>query len=212
MRKTTNRFAQTILALLLAVLLIGCETTKPQEHSEDATLSERQAQVVEALEYMDALISPSTLEDPLFQGTPFVTSRVEVTGLERPVSVDWVDGYLNAYRFFSGKELDYTGSDLVHVLRQDDERVYNAFVDYFRWLHNGGNTKRSVYSDGIRAAYKAYRSLEGKDYQDKKLSFLNAKEDYELALWAQAHPGAADELDEEDKTDFQTLLKLYQNY
>lgn len=117
--------------------------------------------------------------------------------------------YMDVYRYYTGKELDYLPSDFIALINEDNEEVYQSFEDFIRWTWDNGSAKKKMYMDGTRSAYLANYEVEGSRFNDKELPQMTANDFYQLALWAQENPHAGDQLEEEDKYAYQVLIEAY---
>ncbi len=211
MRTAINfRFPRIFLLAFLVLNLAACDTSKATR-SITGQLSDLQESVERYVDFMDGFIAPSSLADESLQESPWISSKVKVDSLDRFVSLDWIDSYLNAYRYYTGQELAKEASDLVGLLDQDNEDTYSAFEDFFKWLMNNGPAKRSIYVRGTMSAYLAYKELHDEDFKNKELPQLEALDHYELALWAVENPEAGGQLEEDEKTHFEALIRMYRS-
>lgn len=209
MKSRRNLLLSVFLLLFLGVSMVACQKDSGNESESTEELSEMKNTVVKLVEYMDAKIAPSNVENESFKDSPWIQSKVDVEGLDRPVSLDVVENYMNAYRYYTGKELDYLPSDFIALINEDNEEVYQYFEDFIRWTWDNGSAKKKMYMDGTRSAYLANYEVEGSRFNDKELPQMTANDFYQLALWAQENPHAGDQLEEEDKYAYQVLIEAY---
>lgn len=200
---------KVFLGLLLILSLAACQNEDNNESESNKELNDMENSIIKLLDDMDAVIAPSNLENASLEESPWIKSRVDVDGLDGPVSLDVVEDYLNAYRYYRGEQLDHEATDLVALVNEENQEVYDSFEDFFQWVRDNGNSKKKIYRDGTTSAYLAYLEKEGEAFVGKELPQLDAQDRYDLALWAQENPQAGDALEENDKTNYQTLLDLY---
>ena len=208
MRKNKNRCPKALLLLLLVLGLTACQTNKSDG---EGSADDIQIIVVEALGNMDAIISQSSLEEESLKDTPWISSKVDVEGLDGPVSMNVVREYMNTYRYYTGDELTNTPEDFVSLVNDEDEEVFQSFEDYLKWLGNNGYAKVNMYRDNVRSAYRAYQANEGSNFNDKELGDLSAQDNYDLAIWAKDNPDAGEGLEERDKENFENLVKSFES-
>ncbi len=208
MRKNKNRCPKALLLLLLVLGLTACQTNKSDG---EGSVDDIQDIVTKTLERMDAIISQSSLEEESLKDTPWISSKVDVEGLDGPVSMNVVREYMNTYRYYTGDELTNTPEDFVSLVNDEDEEVFQSFEDYLKWLGNNGYAKVNMYRDNVRSAYRAYQANEGSNFNDKELGDLSAQDNYDLAIWAKDNPDAGEGLEERDKENFENLVKSFES-
>lgn len=164
------------------------------------------------LEMMDAFISESNLKDARLQHAPWIINSVPSKAVDRQVSLDNAQDYINAYQFYTGDQDILSAKQLVSLLDNPDDSPSPSFNLLDKWLQDNGKAKVSIYQQGIRAAYLVYEISEQKKHADKDLSALTAHERLELAQWALANPDAGASLSESEKKDYETLLNISQQF
>ncbi len=171
------------ILLLLAFSLAACQENIRGEDKAEKNINDKQETLVSVLEQMDALIAPSNLADSSLQNTPWIKSQVEINALDRSVSMNVIEEYIYAYRYYRADEFRKSGSDLIKLFNQDNEEDYQSFLDFFQWVMNNGPAKLKAYRAGTSSAYMAYKEIEDEAYNGKTLSQLEAADAFDLALW-----------------------------
>ena len=114
------------------------------------------------LEMMDAFISESNLKDARLQHAPWIKNSVPSKAVDRQVSLDNAQDYINAYQFYTGDQDILSAKQLVSLLDNPDDSPSPSFDLLDKWLQDNGKAKVSIYQQGIRAAYLAYEISEQK--------------------------------------------------
>ncbi len=209
MKVTLRKSGILCLLLVLALSLSAC-SKKPDDALSVKPLTEMQQKALDTLAAMDALISEANLADVSLKDAPWITNSVRSKAVDKQVSLDNAQNYINAYRYYTGDEAALDAKQLLNLLDDPNDSADPAFDRLDKWLRDNGKAKVSIYQDGLRAAYQAYEQNEQKKYADKELPALAAEERFDLAQWATSNPEAGASLDESDRKDYERLLSIAQ--